>query len=163
MSAATRVRRVVEPLLAGQGIEVIDVEVSGSTLRVTVDREGGIDLDGVAAATQSVSDALDRDDSIDGPFVLEVSSPGVERPLRVPEHFRRAVGSTVAVRTLPGTPGDRRYEGVLETADDVDIVVAGHTIPYADIERARTIFEWGPAPRPGKGARTKTKQKAGRR
>ena len=93
------------------------------------------------------------------PYVLEVSSPGVERPLRVPEHFRRAVGSTVTVKTLPGAQGERRHDGVLDTADDTGIVVDGQAIAYADIERARTTFSWGPAPRPGRGQKTKAKTK----
>ena len=160
MSAASRVRQAVEPLLIPQGIELVDVEVRGATLRVIVDCDGGIDLDAVAAATQTVSDALDDDESLEGPYVLEVSSPGVERPLRLPEHFRRAVGSTVAVKTHAGTDGDRRYEGVLESADDAGIVVAGETIPYDAIERARTTFEWGPAPKPGK--KTKDGPRRGR-
>jgi ribosome maturation factor RimP len=159
VSAASRVRHVVEPLLTGQGIEVVDVELTGSTLRVVVDREGGIDLEGVAYATQSVSAALDSDESLDGPYVLEVSSPGVERPLRVPEHYRRAVGSTVTVKTLPGVQGERRHDGVLDAADDTGIVVDGQAIAYDDIERARTTFSWGPAPRPGRGPKTKAKTK----
>ena len=161
MSAANRVRRVVEPLLAGQGIELVDVEITGSTLRVTVERDGGIDLDGVAAATESVSAALDGDDSVEGPYVLEVTSPGIERPLRLPQHFQRAVGSVVTVKTHPGIAGERRLEGVLEAADDRGIVVEGRAIAYGDIERARTTFEWGPAPKPGKGKKRQT-AKAGR-
>jgi len=161
VSAANRVRRVVEPLLAGQGIELVDVEITGSTLRVTVERDGGIDLDGVAAATESVSAALDGDDSVEGPYVLEVTSPGIERPLRLPQHFQRAVGSVVTVKTHPGIAGERRLEGVLEAADDRGIVVEGRAIPYSDIERARTTFEWGPAPKPGKGKKRQT-AKAGR-
>jgi ribosome maturation factor RimP len=126
---------------------------------VSVDREGGIDLEGVASATRVVSDALDDDASLDGPYVLEVSSPGVERPLRIPEHFRRAVGSTVTVKTLPGAQGERRHDGILDAADDTGIVVDGQAIAYDHIERARTTFSWGPAPRPGRGTKAKTKQR----
>src|SRR5205823_5634684 len=98
VTAGERVREIVEPLLAGVGLDLFDVELSGATLRVLVDRDGGVDLDTVSRASQLVSDALDRADPLPSRYVLEVSSPGVERPLRTPDHFRRAVGATVAVR-----------------------------------------------------------------
>ena len=146
MSACDRVRQVVEPLLAERGFELVDVVLAaGSTLRLTVDRPGGIDLDAVTEATQLVSGALDRADPIADRYLLEVSSPGIERTLRTPEHFRAAIGTTVAVKTRPGTEGQRRLEGVLEAAGDEGIVVAGNSVAYGDVERARTTFSW-PAP-----------------
>jgi ribosome maturation factor RimP len=149
MSAGDRVREVIEPLLTGRGIEVIDVEHARGTLRVTIDRVDGaaIDLDTVAAASELVSGALDRADPIPGRYTLEVSSPGVERPLRTPAHFRRHVGATVAVKTRAGTEGERRITGTLDAADAAGVTVAGRRVAYADIERARTVFEWGPAPK----------------
>ncbi len=66
----------------------------------------------------------------------------------------RGVGTTVAVRTRPGAEGERRVQGVLESTDDDGIVVAGRRIPYADVDRARTVFEWGGAKaKPGHKAR----------
>jgi ribosome maturation factor RimP len=147
VSAAERVRQVVEPLLATQGLDLFDVELHGSTLLVMVERDGGVDLDAVTEATHAISAALDGDDTLAGPFVLEVSSPGVERPLRTPSHFRRAVGETITVKTRPGTDGERRVDGALETADEHGIVVAGRTLAYDDIERARTTFSWGGTPK----------------
>ena len=158
MGMSERVRTLVEGPLAASGLELVDVEHQASVLRITVDRPGGVDLDAISTASRLVSDELDRHDVVPGRYVLEVSSPGVERPLRTPDHFRRFVGSTVAVRTRPGAEGDRRVDGVLESADDAGIVVAGRHLAYADIDRARTVFEWGPAPAPGKA-----KAKAGRR
>ncbi len=142
-----RVRRVIEPDLTAAGLEVVDVEHSGATLRITVDRPGGIDLDTVSQASRRVSDLLDRDDVVPGRYTLEVSSPGIERSLRTPEHYRRFVGTPVTVRTRPGVEGERRVDGVLESADDDGVVVAGRRLPYADIERARTRFEWPASPR----------------
>ena len=144
MSAGERVRGLIEPLLGEQGLEVVDVEHSGATLRITVDRAegGGIDLDTVARASEVVSAVLDRADPIPARYTLEVSSPGIERPLRTPAHFRRHVGATVAIKTRPGTEGDRRMEGTLEAADDAGVTVAGRTLAYADIERAHTVFSW---------------------
>jgi ribosome maturation factor RimP len=145
MSAGERVRGLIEPLLGEQGLEVVDVEHSGATIRITVDRAdgGGIDLETVAGASEVVSAVLDRADPIPGRYTLEVSSPGVERPLRTAVHFRRHIGTTVAIKTRAGTEGDRRVEGTLEAADDVGVTVAGRTLPYADIERAHTVFSWG--------------------
>jgi len=147
LSVTQRVRELVEPLLTASGVEVVDVEQLGATLRVTVDKPGGIDLDAVSEATLVVSDALDHNDPVPGRYTLEVSSPGVERPLRTPEHFRRFVGTSVAVKTRPDVEGDRRLEGTLEAADDEGVVVAGRRLAYDDIEKARTVFVWEPAER----------------
>ena len=160
-SVTERVHALVEPLLAAHDVEVVDVEQLGATLRVTVDRPGGIDLDAVSEATLVVSDALDRHDPIPGHYTLEVSSPGLERPLRTPAHFRRFVGSDVAVKTKPDVDGERRVEGRLEAADDDGFVVAGRRFSYEEVEKARTVFVWEPAER-GK-AKDRAKAKAGKR
>ena len=139
-----RVRAVVEPPLSEKGFEVVDVERQGPVLKVTVDRPGGIDLEAVTEATRLVSDLLDRHDVVGDKTTLEVSSPGIERPLRTPAHFRRFVGTEVAVKAKPGTDGDRRLTGVLEAADDEGVVVAGRRLAYDDIEKARTVFVWPP-------------------
>src|SRR5919199_4118262 len=96
VSVTDRVHDVVATPLATSGLELVDVEHTGKLLRVTVDRPGGVDLDAISDATRLVSDALDRTDVVPGRYVLEVSSPGVERSLRTPEHFRRFVGTRVA-------------------------------------------------------------------
>lgn len=141
-TANDRVRDVIEPDLTAAGLEVVDVEHAGAILRITVDCPGGIDLDTVSEAARRVSDLLDRHDVVPGRYTLEVSSPGIERSLQTPEHFARFVGTPVTVRTRPGVEGERRVDGVLESADGDGIVVAGRRLPYADIERARTRFEW---------------------
>jgi len=150
-----QVQELLEPLLAPTGIEVFDVELTAGAgagvLRVTVDRPGGIDLEAVGRASTIVSSALDEADPIPGRYTLEVSSPGLERALRIPAHFQRHVGTTVSVKTKAATDGERRLQGTLEAADDEGCTVAGRTIAYDDIERARTVFEWGQparAPRP---------------
>jgi ribosome maturation factor RimP len=150
MGPAERVRELVEPLLSDSDIELVDVEVGRGLIRLSLDRPGGIDLEAISTVSPSLSAALDAEDVVPGSYQLEVSSPGVERPLRTPEHFRRFTGSQVAVRTVPGTDGERRVAGTLEAADEEGITVAGRRIPYPAIERARTVFEWGPAPKPGR-------------
>ena len=166
-NVTTRVRELVEPPLAADGFEVVDVVFQGAQLRVTVDRPEGVDLEAVSQATKLVSGLLDTADAVPGTYSLEVSSPGIERPLRTPEHFRRFVGHEIVGRTHPGSAGDRRFEGLLESADDDGVVVAGRRLAYADIERARTRFVWpasvpskpGPSkPGPSKPAQSKPAQ-----
>ena len=97
---------------------------------------------------------LDELDPIPGRYSLEVSSPGVERTLRTPDHFARAVGETVSIKTRPQVPGERRLRGRLVSADaeGFELEVEGEDpdsrrLAYADIDRARTVFVWGPEPR----------------
>ena len=155
MSINERVREIVEPLLERQSLTVYDIELSGSQLRITVDaprhEEGRrVDLETIAHATRLISVALDEHDPIPSRYTLEVSSPGLERPLRTPLHFAGAVGSAISVKTNARVEGERRIKGTLTAADDEGITVDGHTLRYDEIEKARTVFEWGPAPKPGK-------------
>ena len=145
-----RVRALVAPLLDDLGLEIYDVEAAGGVVRIMVDRPGGVDLDAIALATRVISRELDHADPIPGRYTLEVTSPGIERPLRTPEHFRRAVGEVVNVRTHPHAEGERRARGELTAVDDHGITMrssdgAERFIAFADIERARIVFEWGPA------------------
>lgn len=164
MDPATGVQELIEPVLAAGGFELVDVQFARGALQVFVDRPGGIDLDAVAAVSTTVSQLLDEADPVPGAYTLEVSSPGLERPLRRPEHFRRFLGTTVAVKTRPQVEGERRLQGPLEAADDEGIVVAGRRLRYDEVERARTVFEWGPASGPGSHpAKTKADSSAGKR
>jgi ribosome maturation factor RimP len=147
MGTDDAVRRLVEPLLAGRGLELFDVELRSGVLRISVDKDTGLDLDAISEASEVISAALDNEDPVPGKYTLEVSSPGLERPLRTPAHFRRFVGTTVSVRTQPEVEGERRLQGTLEAADDDGITVAGRRLTYSEIERARTVFEWGPTPK----------------
>ena len=147
---ASRVAELVEPLLASSGRELYDVVLSGATLRVVV--AGGADLDELAQLTRSISSLLDEVDPIPERYTLEVSTPGLERTLRTPAHFGGAVGEKVKVKTVPTAEGERRTEGTLVEADDdgflVDTGTERRRLSYSDVDRARTVFEWGPAPRP---------------
>ena len=149
MDPAAEVRVLVEPVLAEEGVELVDTVFDRGSLQLFVDRPGGIDLDAISAVSTTVSRLLDQHDVVPGRYTLEGSSPGLERPLRRPEHFRRFVGTTVAVKTRPEVEGERREQGVLEMADDDGIVIGGRRLAYGEIERARTVFEWGAAPKPG--------------
>ena len=160
MSQEQRLRDLVEPLLTAQGLELVDLELKPKLVRVTVDRDGGIDLDTISDVTQLVSSLLDAHDPMPSSYALEVSSPGLERPLRTPAHFRRFQGSTVSVKTRPEVEGERRIEGILTDVDDEGFKVNGRHLTYADVEKARTVFEWGPPPKPGKVGSRPAKKKA---
>jgi len=157
MSTPERVRALVEPLVAELHLDLYDLEFSGGVLRVVVSQSGGVGMDAITALTKAISRAVDEQDPIPTGFTLEVSSPGLERPLRIPAHYQGALGTTIAVKTLPGTGGDRRMTGTLEAADDLGITLvldepAGEIrqVAFDQIERARTVFAWGPTPKPGK-------------
>ena len=150
----------LSPILEARGLDLVDVELHGAQLTVFVDCEGGIGLDELGEATREVSAALDDLDPMPGRYTLSVSSPGLERRLRTPAHFARAVGETVTIRMDAGTADVRRITGKLDGADQTGCTLTGPEVPggelriaYDQIERARTVFEWGPAPRKSKSER----------
>lgn len=152
MAVVDRVRDLVVPLAAAASIDLYDVEHNGGLVRVLVDAADGVDLNRIARLSRAVSRTLDKHDAVPGRYTLEVSSPGLERPLRTPDHFRRAVGSSVKVKTVPGYEGSRRLSGVLDHVDDHGIKVHDDTgdvyrVGYSEVISARTIFEWGPSSR----------------
>lgn len=162
MSTAERVREVVAPLVEHADLQLYDLELTGGVLRVLVQGADGVDLDALSSLSGAISRSLDEHDPIQGRYTLEVSTPGLERPLRIPEHYAGAVGTTVKVKTRPGVEGDRRVTGTVTAADDATVTVRAddgteRTLRYDDIERARTTFEWGP---PLKAARHERKAKA---
>jgi ribosome maturation factor RimP len=165
-SVVAHVRELLEPVLTASGLELFDVELKAGVLQVSVDRDGGVVLDTVSRAATVVSAALDEADPISGRYTLEVSSPGLERTLRTPDHFRRYVGAMVTVKTRPDVDGERRVTALLDGADDEGFTMGGRRLRYDQVERARTVFEWGATPKPaGSQPRTKksgTKKKAAR-
>ena len=124
------VRRVwagLEPELAEQGYELVEIEFVGAgasrTLRLYVDKEAGITLDDCQAVSQLVSALLDTADYVDDRYLLEVSSPGVDRPVRKQADFERFVGERVKVSVHTPTGGRRRFKGILQGFRDGLVVL----------------------------------------
>ncbi len=162
-----RVTRMVTPLVTDLHLDLYDIEFRGGTLRITVDTppgsESGVSLDTISLLTRMISRDFDHDDPMPGGYTLEVTSPGLERTLRIPAHFQREIGKTVALRLRDVVQGERRVQGTLVAADDIQATIrlddesgceitdlTERVIPYTQIDRARTVFVWGPAPKPGK-------------
>jgi len=170
-----RVRAIVDPIASDLSLDVYDVEQRGGTLRVTLDTRPGsdasVDLEQLSLATRLISRQLDHDDPVPGRYTLEVTSPGVERTLRTPAHFQREVGKTVNVRLADVTAEQRRLEGALVAADEHTATIrvgegadaADHVVELSSIDRARTVFVWGPQPKPGKSGKSAKPAKPGAR
>jgi len=146
---------LVRPVIEQAGFEFVELattrEQGRKVLRVVVDRPGGVDLDALSQLSATVSRHLDQEGYEDGPYGLEVSSPGIERPLKRPEHFARSVGEQVKVKTTAPMAGSRTHTGTLVSADEDAIVIATTDgdggsgdlrVPYADIVSARTVVDW---------------------
>lgn len=151
MGTLDEVRDLAEAVAERRRLRLWDVEMAGqpgrSIVRVLVDAEGGIDLDTVAEVSEEISRGLDLKDPIDGRYTLEVSSPGVERNLKVPEHFQASVGQRAVIKTKERlVAGSHRIEGEISEAgtDGVTVTVDDSPVevPYGAIRSARTVFEW---------------------
>lgn len=126
------------------GYDLVAVELvtegTGRVLRVTLDGPDGVGIHDCTRVTHQVSPLLDADDPIQGRYRLEVSSPGMERPLQRPEDYERFVGYRARIRLAPGFPR-RRYTGTLKGLDEHELLIevdgAEHRLPFDDIERAR--------------------------
>ncbi len=162
MSASTEIDRVhalVAPIAADLQLDVYDIERRGATMRITLDTppgsESGINLDSLSLATRLISRELDHEDPITGQYTLEVTSPGLERQLRTAAHYQREVGKTISVRLRDPQADPRRFQGALIGADDRTATLllddgTERTVSISEVDKARTVFEWGPQPKPGK-------------
>ena len=134
-----------EPILKDTGYELVEVEFvpgkGGGTLRFYIDGPNGIDVDDCAKASHAISELLDVEDPIQGEYSLEVSSPGLDRVLRTPEHFARFVDNRVKIELQVPRDGRKRYTGMLRRTDgesiEVDVDNFSVSIKLAEISRAR--------------------------
>jgi len=140
-----RLIALFEPVLAGIGYELVEVEFvpgpGGGTLRIYIDHPEGIDVDDCAQVSHAVSELIEADDPFPGAYSLEVSSPGLDRVLRTPEHFARFVASRVKVELVVARAGRKRFTGLLRRADgesiELDVDNFSVSIKLAEIARAR--------------------------
>ena len=134
----------LEPRAREEGVEIVTLEVTGAkkapTIRVYIDTEDGVSFDELSAAQAWINDLMDEIDPFPGAYMLEVSSPGIDRPLRTLEHFARFAGEQAVVKTVSAVDGRSSFTGMLvgTDGDDVLLDVDGATVrvAHANIKRA---------------------------
>jgi ribosome maturation factor RimP len=155
---AERIVGLLEPAVAALGMDLEDVKITSAgrrrLLRIVVDADGGVSLDDIALASRELSATLDRAAAMgEASYTLEVSSPGVDRPLTEPKHWRRAVGRVVSapLRPQPGTPAtapDATVTGRVAGADSsgvrIDVDGASREFGYSELGPGRIQIEFAP-------------------
>ena len=151
---------LLAPAIVDLGLELVGIEFSpnagGSVLRVYIDEaERGITIDDCERASREISALLDVNDPVAGRYTLEVSSPGLERPLFTPEHFHRFVGEVVKINVNLPLNGRRRFQGPIKGVDGDRILIeqdgVAVEIAHANIAKARLVPDYvalGLAPAP---------------
>lgn len=147
----TRIWELAAALAATEGMEIIDIEFHpegrrSRVLRLYLDKPGGTSVDDLSRLSRQLSERLDEDDFIEGAYTLEVSSPGINRPLRRPEHFTQFLGKRIRVRTRELINGRRSFLGILQEAgaDKIKIMQdrVEYEIPLAQIEKSNYEHDW---------------------
>ena len=148
----TRVWQLAASLVEGERMEIVDIEFrhegtrGGRVLRLYLDKEGGPSVDDLTRVSRQLSELLDAEDTIDGTYTLEVSSPGINRPLKKPAHFERFIGKRIRVRTRDLIDGRRSFLGILgEVVDDSVILTQEgkrYQIPFSMIEKSNYDHDW---------------------
>lgn len=141
--------RLIRPVVEGLGHELWGLEYrvqrTSALLRIFIDGPEGVTLDHCAAVSDQVSGVLDVEDPIPVPYRLEVSSPGMDRPLFEADHYRRYPGARVRVRTGWPVEGRRNFKGLIESVEDEAVVLAlddeegSVRIPLESVSRARLV------------------------
>lgn len=125
------------PRASENGVEIVTVEIAGAkkapTIRVYIDTPDGVSFDELSSAQAWINELMDRIDPFPGAYTLEVSSPGIDRPLRTPEHFARFVGETAVVKTVSPVDGRSSFTGAIAAADEdgIQLEVDGAPAPVA--------------------------------
>lgn len=143
-------RDLLEPGVRALGFELVDIEYArfggSNVLRVYIDHPDGITVDHCATVSRQVSAALDVEDPIPEAYVLEVSSPGLDRPLVKRADFERYAGETIKVRMLEAVAGRKNFKGTLVGLEGDAVLVEvdreRYSLPMARIERARLVPRW---------------------
>lgn len=158
------IEALLQPVVEASGCEWVGGEFRGGPdglLRVYIDTEAGVTLDDCSRVSDALSGVLDVEDPFPGFYRLEVSSPGVERPMFRASDFGRFVGQKVRVRLHRPLAQRRRFDGIVTGVDgeQISVTVEGEpfTFPYAEVERANLVFEFGEQKRDRKGTAPKGK------
>lgn len=149
-NTASLVRGIIEPIVNGLGYELWDVEYvkegADMYLRITIDRDGGIDIEDCEKVSREIDPVIDERCPIEDLGYLEVSSPGIERNLTRKEHFERFAGEKIEAKLFKSVDGKKSVIGVLEGADDEGILISeeGNSKKYqlSDISKVTTVFDW---------------------
>ncbi len=148
--ASTKVQNLIEPVVSGLGYECVGIEYvaqgKNSVLRIYIDKPHGIGVTDCEKVSRQVSAVLDVEDPLPGQYALEVSSPGLDRPLFMPEHFEKNIGSKAQLRLDAYKDGRKKFTGELKSVADgvVTIEVDGEEfdITFDEIEQARLVPEF---------------------
>lgn len=144
-----KIAALAEPLAEALGLELVDVEYvkegGQQILRILIDREGGIALDHCEALSRALDEELDRVDPIEQAYVLEVSSPGIERPLKKDADFIRFAGKPAQIKLFAPLDGKKVYTGILRGLEEREILVEDERkqivrIPLAQVAKANLAF-----------------------
>jgi ribosome maturation factor RimP len=139
--------RLLEPTVEGLGYELTDLELrqggKSGVVRVFIDKSDGVGLADCETVSRQISALLDVEDPLPGHYVLEVSSPGLDRKLTKPEHYRRFLGNDLRVQLRFPLEGRRKFRGTLLAADEkaieIDVDGKSYSLPMATIESARLV------------------------
>lgn len=142
------IQLLLEPIVAAAGLdlEAVDIQPAGKRRRVQVlvDRDGGVDLDTIADISRAISEELDSSNAMgDTAYVLEVSSPGVDRPLTLPRHWRRNETRLVSIAMNDGSEIDGRITSTTDTDATIETKSGPVVVAYEDVKRATIEIEFG--------------------
>lgn len=135
----------LEPRAKQEGVEIVTIEVVGAkkspTIRVYIDTPNGVSFDALASSQAWINEIVDDIDPFPGAYMLEVSSPGIDRPLRTLEHFKRFAGETAVIKLASPVDGRANWTGTLEGVDGEEVLlqVDGRTerLAIGNMKRAR--------------------------
>lgn len=151
MRSANELRKIIEPAVSALGYELVACQVEWQRnlmiLRVYIDSENGVTLDSCAKVSRQIHLVLGVEDPLIGPFNLEVSSPGLDRPLYTLEHYRRFVGKKVKIRLRVPIEEQRNFEGFIQKVEDNEIFITREEnkllkLKIDEIERAHLVPEF---------------------
>jgi ribosome maturation factor RimP len=141
---------LIEPILEELGFQLVDVEYLSDrgrwTLRLYIDREGGVTIDDCVKVSNELGDLIDIKNIIEHEYVLEVSSPGLNRPLKKEADFLRVIGKKIKVRTRMPLKGQRNFTGILMDFKEHELYIQWEgqliTMAWTDVEKANLVYEF---------------------